>query len=245
LPGQGLAEMQRDVDRADALGLDHLGLYHLVLFRGLGTAWSREPEMLAGLPGNERAAENWLDLRGRLLARDFVQTTLTNFERRAFRGDDRRFVYEEYSFRPDRFDMLGFGPGGISFAADPDFFGGLKLLNPDSAANYTAAVDRSAVAWDRYFEYDWDDMRAFYLTRRLAALHIDRREYRALFGADVLSDMAGEVGAAAAEGLIEVDRDAIRPTPRGMFYADSVASLLADRRLRNRRHANDNAYGHM
>jgi coproporphyrinogen III oxidase-like Fe-S oxidoreductase len=259
LPDQSLAEMQRDVDRADALGLDHLGLYHLVLFRGLGTAWSRDAKMLAGLPTNERAAANWLALRGRLLARDFVQTTLTNFERRAFLEDDRRFVYEEFSFRPDRFDMLGFGPGGISFAADPDFVGGLKLLNPDSAADYTTAAQRTAAPWDRYFAYDGDDLRVFYLTRRLAALHIDRHEYRALFGTDVLEDMASAVGAAAAEGLLEVHDDTIRPTPRGMFFADAVASLLAqgrvlnrrqqgtppDRSARTRRHANDNAHGHM
>jgi coproporphyrinogen III oxidase-like Fe-S oxidoreductase len=248
LPGQTLAEMQRDIDRADALGLDHLGLYHLVLFRGLGTPWSRDPAMLAGLPGNETAGENWLDLRGRLLARGFVQTTLTNFERREFVGDDRRFVYEECSFRPARFDMLGVGPGAISFAADPDFLGGLKLLNPDSAADYTAAVERSAVAWDRYFDYDRADLQVFYLTRRLAALHIERREYRALFGSDVLADMAGELRAAAAEGLIEVNDDAIRPTPRGMFFADTVASVLAHRRVLNRRQgrrANDNTYGHM
>ena len=40
-----------------ACGLDHLGLYHLVLFRGLGTAWSREPSLLEALPANEQAAE--------------------------------------------------------------------------------------------------------------------------------------------------------------------------------------------
>jgi coproporphyrinogen III oxidase-like Fe-S oxidoreductase len=259
LPDQTLPEMRRDIDRADALGLDHLGLYHLVLFRGLGTPWSYDPKMLAGLPDNEHAAENWLDLRERLLAHGFGQTTLTNFERRAFLDDDRRFVYEEFSFRPDRFDMLGFGPGGISFAADPGFAGGLKLLNPDSAADYTAAVEHNIEPWDRYFEYDRDDLRVFYLTRRLAALHIDRHDYRALFGTDVMEEMAREVEAAAAEGLIEVSADAIRPTPRGMFFADSVASLLAHRRLLERSrgairrdlavraegYANDNSYGHM
>jgi coproporphyrinogen III oxidase-like Fe-S oxidoreductase len=259
LPNQTLHEMRRDVDRADALGLDHLGLYHLVLFRGLGTEWSHDPKMLAGLPDNATAADNWLDLRERLFARGFVQTSLTNFERRAFLNDSKRFVYEEFSFQPGRFDMLGFGPGGISFAADPGFAGGLKLLNPDSAADYTAAAQRRAAPWDRYFEFDRNDLRVFYLTRRLAALHIDRHDYRALFGADVMEDMADEVKAAEAEGLIEVSKDAIRPTPRGMFYADSVASLLARRRLQDRRHedfkapltvragayANDNSRGHM
>ena len=63
LPGQSLAQMRLDVRQAMRIGLDHLGLYHLVLFRGLGTAWSRDPALLAGLPTNEQAAEHWLALR--------------------------------------------------------------------------------------------------------------------------------------------------------------------------------------
>jgi oxygen-independent coproporphyrinogen-3 oxidase len=63
LPGQGLAAMRQDVEAALGIGLDYLGLYHLVLFRGLGTAWSRDADLLAGLPTNEQAADNWLALR--------------------------------------------------------------------------------------------------------------------------------------------------------------------------------------
>src|SRR4051794_37618799 len=203
--------MRRDVDRADALGLDHLGLYHLVLFRGLGTAWSRDAEMLAGLPDNETAARNWIDLRGRLLNNGWLQTTLTNFERRAYQNHPNRFVYEEYGFHADRYEMLGFGPGAISFAADADFGGGLKLLNPDGSDAYLAAVQRGGAPWDRYFEYDADDLRVLYLTRRLAGLAIGRADYRRLFGADVLKEFAGEVEALADAKLIDVTRDSIRP----------------------------------
>jgi oxygen-independent coproporphyrinogen-3 oxidase len=259
LPHQTLAEMRRDVDRADALGLDHLGLYHLVLFRGLGTEWSRDPDLIAGLPDNEAAAGHWLDLRDRLLCTGWAQTTLTNFERAAFWRDPRRFVYEEFSFRPDRYDALGFGPGGISFAADPDFGGGLKVLNPDGADAYAAAVDLGGPPWDRFFRYGPTDLRVFYLTRRLAALEIEREEYRRLFGTDVLADFGRELTAAAEEGLVEVTAAAVRPTPRGMFYADAVASLVARRRTevltipvpapaataRPADRADDNAYGHM
>ena len=56
--------MEDDVDRAVDIGLDHLGLYHLVLFAGLGTEWSRDPALVAALPTNEDAAVNWLVLRG-------------------------------------------------------------------------------------------------------------------------------------------------------------------------------------
>src|SRR6516225_6417494 len=251
--------MRRDVDWADALGLDHLGLYHLVLFRGLGTEWSRDPDLIAGLPDNEGAAGHWLDLRDWLLGTGWTQTTLTNFERAAFRRDLRRFVYEEFGFRPDRYDALGFGPGGISFAADPDFGGGLKVLNPDGADAYAAAVDLGGPPWERFFRYAPTDLRVFYLTRRLAALEIDRGEYRQLFDTDILADFGKEFTAAAEEGLVEVTAAAVRPTPRGMFYADAVASLVARRQTealkipvpapaataRRAKRSDHNGYGHM
>jgi oxygen-independent coproporphyrinogen-3 oxidase len=235
LPGQSLGAMCQDVEQALRIGLDHLGLYHLVLFRGLGTAWSRDPAMLASLPTNEQAAGHWLRLRALLLEQGFVQTTLTNFEQASYRSNDRRFLYEELSFQPDRHDMAGFGPGAISFAADRPFTGGLKVLNPEGADSYLAAVRSGQSPWDRYFEYDPMDLLIFYLTRRLAALEIDRRRYAQLFGTDPLADFAGAFGALLDEGLLEVTATAIRPTPRGMFYADSVAALLAWRQIGARR----------
>jgi oxygen-independent coproporphyrinogen-3 oxidase len=234
LPGQTPAGMSADVRAAVGIGLDHLGLYHLVLFRGLGTTWARDPNLLADLPSNDEAAVNWLTLRAGLFAAGFRQTTLTNFERAAFAGDPRRFVYEESSFRPDRFDMLGFGPGAISFAADARFGAGRKTVNPDGADAYLAA-GRGGPAADRYFEYGRADLKVFYLTRRLAALGVYRGRYRRLFGTDPVADFPGEVAALRAEGLVEVTAGEVRPTPRGMFYADSVAALFARRQADARR----------
>jgi oxygen-independent coproporphyrinogen-3 oxidase len=139
------------------------------------------------------------------------------------------------SFQPDRHDVAGFGPGAISFAADRSFTGGLKLLNPDAADSYAAGVRSGQSPWDRYFEYDPWDLRIFYLTRRLAALEIDRRRYAQLFGAGPLADFASAFGALLDEGLLEVTATAVRPTPRGMFYADSIAALLAWRQIEARR----------
>lgn len=246
LPGQSLAAMCQDVEQAVSLGLDHLGLYHLVLFRGLGTAWSHDPELLAGLPANAQAAEHWRTLRALLVERGFVQTTLTNFERSHFQGDGRRFLYEELSFQPDQHDMIGFGPGAISFAANRSFTDGLKLLNPDATSPYSSGVREGQSPWDRYFIYDPWDLRIFYLTRRLAALAIDRSRYAQLFGTDPLKDFASEFAALQDEELVEVTAHTILPTVRGMFYADSIAALLAWRQIADRRQlGNDNSRGHM
>jgi oxygen-independent coproporphyrinogen-3 oxidase len=265
LPWQSRQEMQEDLKAATEIGLDHLGLYHLVLFRGLGTEWSRDKGLLAGLPSNGDAAENWLALRDLLLQNDYSQTTLTNFEREELAGGPRRFIYEEYSFQAEQFDMLGFGPSAISFSAADDFHSAWKTLNPESASDYAASVGRSGYAFDRYFHYEQEDLRIFYLTRRLAALRIDRNGYRGVFGSDPANDFEREFAALESERLVTVDRFGIEPTPRGMFFADSIAALLAWRRLRARREGsnrrrsievhrvgrprgarpNDNSFGHM
>jgi oxygen-independent coproporphyrinogen-3 oxidase len=239
LPGQSPAAMRNDVIRAIDIGLDHVGLYHLVMFAGLGTEWSRDPALVASLPSNEAAARNWQDLRGLLLERGFYQATLTNFERADFQGHERRFVYEELGFQPDRFDMLGLGPSGIScsgFEAEA-----LKVINPDGASAYLAAVERGGATWDREFWYFQADLTVFYLTRRLAALRIDRRRYREVFGTDPIDVFPREFDALARERLVRMDRDAIEPTEIGMFYSDSIAGLLA----RRRHQRSSNGRGHM
>ncbi|MFO0888988.1 MAG: Fe-S oxidoreductase [Isosphaeraceae bacterium] len=257
LPGQDLLDMTEDLKKAVAIGLDHIGLYHLVMFRGLGTEWSRDPVLLASLPRNHEASDNWLALRGFLLSRGFHQTTLTNFEREQYRGDPRRFIYEEMSFRPDRFDMLGLGPSGISYCGGDQR--ALKAINPDGSAEYLGRVESGEATWNREFLYSPQDARILYLTRRLSGLEIDRRAYQGLFGADPIEDFREHFEAFEAEGLVDVTPLEVRPTPLGVFYADSMAGILARDRFRDEpamdqpsvAHAgdrvsrNDNSHGHM
>jgi coproporphyrinogen III oxidase-like Fe-S oxidoreductase len=236
LPGQSLNQMKSDVARAIEIGVDHLGLYHLVMFDGLGTPWSKEPELLAGLPANEQACDNWLALRSYVLEHGFYQTTLTNFERVEFRGQPRRFLYEECSFQPNEFEMLGLGPSGISFTthshAGQSLYGA-KVVNPEGSEHYLTATAHSAAAWNRWFIYEPRDLQIAYLTRRLSALNIDRQAYVAYFGSDPLDDFPLEFKALTQERLVDISDTAIEPTPRGMFYADSIAVLLAWQRVRS------------
>jgi oxygen-independent coproporphyrinogen-3 oxidase len=235
LPGQTLDQMKDDARRALDLGLDHIGLYHLVLFRGLGTPWAGDDDMLTELPGNERAVEHWLALRELLLARGFTQTSLTNFEQGRYRHRGERYQYEECGFKPDEFEVIGFGPSAISYAATKDFGFGLKTMNPAGADEYRDAVTAGGRVWNKAFVYRTLDQKVLWLTRRLAGLEIDRAHYRALFGTDVLADFGEPIDAARAAGLLDVMGHVIRPTPRGMFYADSVAAALASPAIRAHR----------
>lgn len=110
-------------------------------------------------------------------------------------------------------------------------------MNPPGAEKYVNAVARSPAAWESCFVYQPRDMQIFYLTRRLSALQIDRKAYKVNFGSDPLDDFPGEFAAMTKESLIEVKETSIEPTPRGMFYADSIAMLWAWKHLRASRKA--------
>jgi oxygen-independent coproporphyrinogen-3 oxidase len=243
LPGQTLDEMRSDVRRAVETGLDHIGLYHLVLFRGLGTPWADDDSLLAELPDNEQACENWLALREELLGLGFVQTSLTNFERAQLAGRPERYQYEECSFRPDQYEVLGFGPSATSYVATPDFRAGVKTLNPTGADDYVDAAKQPRRAWNKKFIFRPHDQKVLWLTRRLAALKIERGRYRELFSADPLDHFAAEFEAMREAGLVEIAADAIRPTPKGMFYSDSIAALFANPAVRANRDLGPATFG--
>lgn len=232
LPEQTRAQMESDVDAAVAMGVDHVCLYHLVLFEGLGTEWSHDRSLLARLPDTPRACDHWNALRERLLASGYVQTSLTNFERAEVHASARRFRYEPCAYTPEHYDLLGFGPSAISLRFEAAR--ALKLLNAEGADGYVAALDGGS-ARDRFFVYAPRDARVLYLTRKVVTLAIDRRAYREHFGTDAVDDFAQEWQALHDARLVRIEPEAVTLTPKGMFYADTVAGLLAWRIVHERR----------
>lgn len=240
LPGQGWEDQQRDLETALSLGFDQVCVYHLVLFRGVGTEWAKDPELLGQLPDNALACENWRRARAFLLEAGFVQASLTNFERGALHQSERRFRYEELSFTPHASDAVGFGPAAISLTHHEVVCQQqtVKQVNLSDAAAYRAAVAAHGAADARDFVYAFEDRELLHLTRTLPRLAVDRTIYRSEFGADLTQSFATELRALEQAELVRLDPDALRLTERGMFYADSVAGLLAQRRvtrLRSRR----------
>src|SRR5262249_32747975 len=159
------------------IGLDHLGLYHLVLFRGLGTPWADDDDLLAELPDNGRACDHWLALRQLLLELGFYPTSLTNIGAARVRRTPERDRHDDGSCLPNKYEAIGFGPSAASYVASKDFAHGIKVMNPTGAADYTAAVAKGRRVWNKAFVYRTLDQKVFWLTRRLAALNIDRGVY--------------------------------------------------------------------
>ncbi len=227
LPGQSLTEMLSDIQCGNNIGLDQVCLYHLVMFRGLATEWARDPELIAALPSNEKAAANWEAIRTTAIEMGYHQTTLTNFEKSYFQGDSRGYIYEMRSFDADRYNMIGFGPSGISYSSSDPSRTGLKTMNPESSLEYIQSVRKQSPIWNRYYKFDAESQRLLNITRQLAKLSIDRKRYQEVFGSDVESDYRSQLELLAEMELIEIAPTSIRLTVRGMFYSDTIASVLA------------------
>ena len=112
--------------------------------------------------------------------------------------------------------------------ADNNFSSGLKTVNPELASDYIRRVDNGQVSWDRFHSYSKRDLKIFYLTRRLAGLSIDPNEYRKIFDGSIWDDFEGQLHSFFDANLITNTGNEIVPLANGMFYADSMVSLLVE-----------------
>lgn len=269
LPGQSLSAMLDDLRTAVELKLDQICLYHLVMFRGLRTEWSKDASLLAELPTNSESLTHWLELQAFLRSQGYEQKTLTNFEHVSARCNQSQFDYEPFSFRPQEFDMLGFGPSGVSLSINSPRPGStstgttysgrvaFKTMNPEHSDDYLRSISQGGHTGNRYYEFSADDLKILYMTRWLAAISLSGDIYRDCFAGDIQSDLHHELRALTAHGLIEASGTHLRPTNRGMFYADSIAALLSSKLLTSQRRserspsaadhssANDNVHQYM
>ena len=226
LPGQTLPQILEDLDTAVRCGFDQVCAYHLVLFEGLGTEWSKDPAMLAGLPSNDEAAERWSAMREFMADRGFVQTTLTNFERRDVVEEGRNFIYEPWEMNLHDHDFIGFGPAAITRISPSSLTRGLKFANPELSTDYLARMEhtRNGLPWETFFEYEQRDMEILYLTRHIGRGRIDLEGFHRYFGRPVerafprLWPRLLDQGWVADDGLL---------TSRGNTFADSFAGSLA------------------
>jgi oxygen-independent coproporphyrinogen-3 oxidase len=238
-PGQTLADCLADVARACELGFDQICVYNLVLDAGMDTEWSRDRSLVGRVPDRDMGCSHWLAVRARLLDAGYVQTTLTNFERREIATSEKRFIYEGCSFDPAVYDALGFGPGAISTFTDRSRQRAIKWMNEPTSDAFVRRWDEGARVVATSFSYARRDLQLLHATRQLARLWIDRAVYDAFFGSDVVADFPPHFELLEDARLVRVTESSVTVTPEGMFYADAIAGLLASARAAELRSAND------
>ena len=226
LPNQTYDEILDDLNTANEAEFDQICVYHLVLFEGLETEWSKDPKLLAGLPTNTQAAERWARVCEWMNENGFVQTTITNFERRELFERNRNFIYEAYEMNLVNHDFIGFGPAGINRCSSDDMCSGYKLLTPSDSREYLQTMETcsNGLPVKSLFTYDARDMQVLYLTRHIGRSRIDFQLFQQYYGHDVRTAFPRIFPTLDACGFYE---DSGRLTPIGNTYADSIAGLIA------------------
>jgi oxygen-independent coproporphyrinogen-3 oxidase len=216
LPGQGVDAMMRDMETAVGIGFDQICVYNLVLFPGIGSKWSQDPEMLARMHPVETAYQNWLAVRRMLCEQGYQQTTLTNFERGAV-----RFDYEVQSYTLQKYNGLGFGPNAITLLSRGQ--SGIKTIMEE---DYPFVEGRDDGRFKEYV-YDARSLMVMYLARNLSRGYV----HFADFAEDPRNHFQDEFALLEERGLAYVNETSLTLTERGMFFADAIIALIAKQEI--------------
>ncbi len=135
LPGQSLAQWQRELSQACDLNPEHLSVYGLSIEEGTPFALLEEKGALL-LPDEEESACMYELAAKVLAAHGYEQYEIANFARPGFRSRHNSGYWLRRSY-------LGFGAGAHSFLRRPE--AGLRFSNTEKVEDYLALVGRGCL----------------------------------------------------------------------------------------------------
>ncbi|MEO7538417.1 MAG: radical SAM family heme chaperone HemW [Pyrinomonadaceae bacterium] len=210
LPGQTLADWERNLGEATALGPEHISLYLLEIHQGTPLAeqvrTGRQP-----VPDDELAAEMYEVMLDKLEAAGYEQYEISNFSRP---GHESRHNSKYWTLDP----VFGFGVSAHSFD------GRQRYANERDTSKYVDMIDVTGTAEVMRENTDIASEYAF-LGLRLEG-GIDLADYQRRFGVDLLTAKADGLAQVSEAGLIEIVDGRLRLTRKGKLFSNEVFAVF-------------------
>jgi len=205
LPGQSLKAWEHNLDRATALGTDHLSLYGLTLEPNTPFYKENQKGRLE-LPDDDVQIAMYEMAVSKTAEAGFVQYEISNFAKPGFECQHNLCYWHNETY-------AGYGPGAVGF------MDGRRYTNWKHPERYCAAVEsREPIHFEEEFiSEDAERLEKIMLGLRLNeglpldALKVDR---------DVMSDLQ-------RKGWVESSEDVLRLTPSGRHFCSEVVLALA------------------
>ncbi len=213
VPGQARAELQRDLERALALGPEHVSVYALSLEEGTPLAARAARGDLPAVE-DEEARDQFEALRATLGAAGYEHYELSNFARPGFACRHNLLYWSGGEY-------LGAGPAAHSHRH------GARWGNLPSPAAWAGAVagGRSPRAFEERLDPEAHARETLVFgLRRLAGW--DRAAFRRLTGFDYEALRGPQIRRLAGRGLLERDARGLRLADRALFVSDAVFAEL-------------------
>ncbi len=205
IPGQSLDMWRTDLRRACELGVSHLSTYELTIEEG-----SRLARTGASPPPADAAVAFWETAAA--VAADFglVRYEVSNLARP---GAECRHNMDVWCGGT----LLGCGPAACSFDGET------RYANPPNLHRWLRSSHREADVLA--LEGRAREILAFGL-RTVGGWSLSR--FRARTGFDPMALCADEIRGLAEDGLLIIEPDCLRPTDRGLLFADTVAERIIE-----------------
>jgi oxygen-independent coproporphyrinogen-3 oxidase len=213
LPGESIADWQGELERAVALGPEHISAYGLSVEEGTPFHDLAQVGRLH-LPDEEAGLQMFTHTAEYLQAKGYEHYEISNFARSGFRSRHNQVYW-------CRKDYLGFGAGAHSFLRRPGF--GTRWSNAPAPLDYmrTLAMD-TLPEGDMAKLTEREAMAEFlFLGLRMRA-GVEPSRFHREFGVDFDEAYPGVLPRLLAEGLLESRGDRLRLTGSGLVLANQV-----------------------
>lgn len=218
LPDQSFDDWRRAIDGVLALEPEHVSAYALTIERGTPFgARARKGQLV--VPDDEAAANMQEAVRDALGAAGFTQYEVSSHAR-----PGRRAVHNSLYWTGAPY--LGLGASAASFRPLADGTA-WRFSNPRATDTYLKAAaggNPAPAQAERRQAADLENEAVWLALRTSDGL--DRARHVARFGADPAVGREAELATCAARGWLVVTKEAIRPTPEGLLFADEIATRL-------------------
>jgi oxygen-independent coproporphyrinogen-3 oxidase len=211
LPGQDPSTWMRTLQRAIALGPEHLSLYSLTVEQGTPLAdWVRRGR--APAPDDDLAADLYLASQDLLAAHGYAQYEISNWAKDASHQCRHNLVY----WRDEAY--LGFGAGAHSYARDR------RWWNVRPVPQYIQRINagKPAVSGQETVGRRLEMGETMMLGLRLVLEGVGESGFRARFGVSLDEAFGEELAALTARGLIERLPARVRLTAEGRLLGNRV-----------------------
>lgn len=212
LPGQTKEKWKLNLEQAISLPIKHISAYSLIL--EIGTILNKL--VLDGkvqIQDEDYDAELYELTIDYLNEHGFIQYEVSNFAKPGYECIHNK-AYWEYK------DYFGFGPSAHSF------INGKRWWNYSSLKRYISEVNEKQNAMMNFEELTKEQMRNEYIMLALRSKGLKLAEYINSFGAEWLDKHSRDFEIMKNEGLVEIEHNLIKLTPKGYAICDEILSKI-------------------
>jgi oxygen-independent coproporphyrinogen-3 oxidase len=210
LPGQTLKTWERNLDQALRMRPEHLSLYLLEVHEGTPLA-DQIKRGKRPAPDNDLAAEMYRLMIDRVCAAGYQHYEISNFCLPGFesRHNTKYWIGDPY---------YGFGCSAHSYDGARR-----RWANERDTAKYVSLIESEQSPIFERTDLSEDEARSesvFLSLRLMRGVNLD--DYRARFGKDLRNQFAADLDRLCDAGLVEIDEQLLKLTPRGALLSNEV-----------------------